>query len=163
MRCRIGGYHEWLISLVDTPDEDFRYNYVKLMDFLDIVEYKWNNQKDENRAIDGINLRDEYSDIYGDYGFRDGMPCTVLECLVALFVRYSDTILVDAGSESVAPELFFDCMECFGLLQYDDMRFDWRGVDEILEPWISGKITIFNMPTGDLFLQVGKYAMSKNP
>lgn len=162
----IEDYHNWLISLIDTPDKEFSRNYSVLMTILDMIEYKWKNPKDENRALDGIELRNRFSDELGDkYSFRRFMPCTILECFVALFTRYSDTILVEDGDPSVAPELFFDALEGLGLLEFDDSHIDEEKILDILHLFVTGKIGIFGEKSGrfktDLFMQVGKFCMNK--
>ena len=157
-------YHEWLVSLVDTPDRDFERSYTELMDILDTVEYRWTFEKDQNRAMDGIDLRGHFSEEFGaPFGFRNGVPCTVLECLVAVFTRYSDTILCEKGDPSVAPELFFDGLESLGLLEFDDSKGDFGGVFVILDTWLASKITLFHENNTDLFMQIGKYWMARNP
>lgn len=83
-------YFDWLCGKVwITP---LRYQYVELARTLHSI--KWRNdgiEMDENRASDGLGLRDEYITRHDDRPFRtfNYGPCTMLELLVALAKRMS--------------------------------------------------------------------------
>lgn len=160
-------YHRWLISLVD-PDGVFETNYVSLMSLLDKTTYIYRLPMDKNRYLDGIAMRDRYDyeinrsrfdvlDVLGD------KECSILECLVALFCRFSDEILVEPGENSLAPELFYVSLENLGLLDQDDSRFDLSKSSDILDKWACGKLHIFSHrgKNLDLFSEVGKYSSEK--
>ena len=50
-------YFNWLTKIVCNSDEYSNLSYKKLLTFLDSVEFKWALLLDENRAMDGIDLR----------------------------------------------------------------------------------------------------------
>ena len=152
------GYHRWLVSVVDTPEKDFSRYYTCLTDHMDGKAYRYVVARDQDRYVDGLHLRDVY-------GIRRDGPCSILECLVALFAKYSDTVLTDPGDVSVAPELFYDAMEHLGLLFFDDSRYDFRQVEDILEGFLEWKIRLFGVKnckkSEGIYLLAGKHAMLK--
>lgn len=163
-------YKDWLISLVDTPEEDFKRYYTELMGHLFEKEYHWFKGLDRDRYDDGIELRMRYETTVnaGSYDICDLLgdkKCSILECLVALFDRYSDSILTDPGDPSVAPELFFDAMKGLDLLFFDDSQYDFRAVNHILDQFLVYKKCMFSVKSvkkvTDLWLLTGKYSMEK--
>lgn len=160
-------YHRWLVSLVDSGHM-FWNNYKKLMAHLDERTYVYRSELDKNRYVDGLALREQYDyevnesnfDVLDSLGDKE---CSCLECLVALFTRYSDNILVEPGDNSLAPELFYTAMENLGLISMDDVCFDSRKVDEILDDWMKNRVWIFEKcgKNSDLFLQCGKFCGKK--
>ena len=163
-------YKDWLISLVDTPENDFRRYYTKLMNDLFDKDYPWMRGHNGDRFDDGIELRSRY-DIYVRDGEThviktlSGKPCSILECLVALFNRYSDSVLTDPGDPSVAPELFYDALNGLELLFFDDSRYDFEAVNDILDQFLVYKKCMFSVKSvkkvTDLWLLTGKYSMEK--
>ena len=160
-------YHRWLISLVD-PDGVFETNYRSLMSLMDKTSYYYVLPLDKNRYLDGIAMRDRYDyevnrsrwdvlDVLGD------KECSILECLVAVFCRYSDDILVEPGENSLAPELFYVSLENLGLLDQDDEHFDIAKSSEILEKWCEKRVYILSHggKNLDLFSEIGKYSSEK--
>ncbi len=159
-------YREWLVSFVDTEDLDFSRNYTCLMDQLFHTKYRWVIDMDQDRYIDGLDMRKKYEYETGNDISSDIMiDCSILECFVALFVKFSDTVLTDPGDISVAPELFFDALSHLGLLFYDDNRYDSYAVDDIIERFLDCKIQLFSVSfckkNVDLYMLTGKYSMEK--
>lgn len=91
--------------------EKFR-GYEELFKLLQNIEFTWLIERDENRAGDGMELRDDYNvphDIV--FGERDIQiyfmehPCSVLEMLIALAIRVDEEYLGDPADPH--PEDFF--------------------------------------------------------
>lgn len=86
-------YLRWLIDLVATPNEINR--YLEVSKILYSEPYVPVHIMDENRAIDGIELRQEWLSLYDEHAYiYDGWleePCSVLEMLVALSRRANFT------------------------------------------------------------------------
>lgn len=86
-------YLRWLIDLVTTPDEANRYQ--EIFKLLYSQPYVPVHIMDENRAIDGIELRQEWLDLYDEHAYiYDGWleeSCSLLEMLVALAKRANFT------------------------------------------------------------------------
>ena len=86
-------YYKWLCQKIYDPSysEDFELTLRVLFD-MDYI-WSWRIPKDENRAVDGINLRDEFADICGvDYIPSESWGCTVLEMLIALSIKIEERI-----------------------------------------------------------------------
>lgn len=126
----VSDYKNWLMNLVIDEDHSC-YNH--LLNFIFNKEFYWSVNKDENRAIDGLNLRKVFEDQYGYFSGMDG-PCTVLEMMVALSVRGAEDILWD-GENDWAPFIFWNMINNLGLIDSVDNNFNRNYVDE--------KITIF--------------------
>lgn len=77
-------YLDWLknqVEYFDGPRHNQLLNKLHDLPFTPIIE------RDENRAYDGIHLRDEYFDEYGDDAYIIDTGCSFLEFLVALARR----------------------------------------------------------------------------
>src|SRR5512139_943738 len=79
-------YFIWLYSLVKKEEI---VSYRKMIKILHSIQYYWSVPNDDNRAGDGIALREEYSEshiVSSDIDiYRD--PASVLEVLIALARR----------------------------------------------------------------------------
>lgn len=80
-------------------------------------------RRDDNRAYDGLNLRESY-------GCYDDRPCSLLEMLLALAGRFDGNSGFD---EDEAYTNFWLMMENIGLDYYDDSRYSEREVWGILK------------------------------
>lgn len=157
-------YHEWLIDFVDDGSGGLYNNYGYLMEALDNTPFIWHNSLDRSREVDGLEMRLRYTNEYYTDICRilEGKPCSILEALVALFIRYSEEILCEPGESGYTSELFYGFLCSFSLLELDDSRFSVEKYEEIIEEFTSGRHGIFEKSVGkcgnDMFLQVGKYA-----
>lgn len=165
-------YHQWLIGLVDDDDDTLYFHYSRLMRVLDDTPYRWTNPKDESRYLDGRELRNRF-----DYEENEEISrvlrrkkVSILEVLVALVSRYSDDILCSPDEPSVAPDIFYEILENFGFLQYDDLEYSAENVLKILEKWMDGKAKNgqsgtpfgrFYSKKSDLWTQCGVFCREK--
>jgi hypothetical protein len=127
-------YYRWLIDLLhDDYLGDF---YQKLLMQLFDTEFIWFVEYDENRAADGIELREEYR---RETGFESGChdKCTVLEMLVALCRDCNDELMYDPELGDRTGYWFWVMMENLGLDIYDDYHYDSDAVDTILERFLT--------------------------
>lgn len=136
-------YQEWLESLVGT--EWYGLPYTLLLERLFRTEYFWTVPNDENRAADGLALREEFVEYFPHF-FGDealvGPPC-VMEVLVALARRVDFEVasLEDSGMKVVP--IFWKMLENLKLLGFHDERFSWweiAKIDEILMGWMENSI-----------------------
>lgn len=119
-------------------DED-HFNYKILLDYLFRIEFIWSVNGDENRAADGLNLRSVYCDQIGiqeDILIDD--PCSVLEMMIALAVRGSESILWD-GENNWTPYLFWTMIDNLGLEECMDGAFDEAYVYEKIDIFLARK------------------------
>lgn len=118
-------YYLWLDSLVNDG------NHSKLIRFLYETPYRWQFTLDQNRAAGGINLRRKFAyDNCIDLQDVGTGPCSVLEMLIALAERMTEILTMDIW------DWFWDLIHNLGLDQFDDVHFDERGVNYILNVWL---------------------------
>lgn len=134
-------YFLWLCEMVDADGPDQQ--YLGLMRHLYDTDFSEESAKlvgnDDNRIEDGIQLREKFEEesLYLDYRCLSG-PCSVLEMMVALAYRMSDTM----GDDQ--PELWFwEMMENLGLSEMCDKEYYLVSgpeiVDEILAIFLRRK------------------------
>ena len=110
-------YFEWMCDVVcrDRFNEDI--SYQKLLLFLHNTTFTWTVKKDANRAADGISLRRHFSEhIYG--------PCSVLEMMVALAIRFETDIMQDTTFGDRTAQWFWRMIVNLGLGDMRDDQFD---------------------------------------
>ena len=110
-------YEAWLWSKLD-----FTRKYGELFRLLYDTEFTWTIPMDENRATDGIYLRDRFSYESGEYlpdGWRD-WPCSVLEMLASLALTIEESFLYDPESGTDAGTWFWEMARNCGLTDFDD-------------------------------------------
>ena len=132
----VGDYYDWLVSIIDNDEYQCDW-YQELLHKLYSVKFRWTIPMDENRAEDGMDLRDKFlrdNELKGWYQ-SDAFPYypTVLEVLVALACRMEDDILFDPEYGDRTWEWFWMMMQNLGLDEMDDSNFDEDEVDEILD------------------------------
>lgn len=130
-------YYQWLLTQIDGYKEPF-YNYSLLLNELHSIEFVWSIPKDENRAIDGINLRKLYIDEENldDSYFDSSIPCSVLEMLVSLSIR-CDIELMGSWSSREPGKWFWMMIDNLGLLRCSDDRFSGEYVRQQVGIWLS--------------------------
>ena len=124
-------YFEWLASLVCDDQSSELTSYGKLLMLLHDIEFTYTMLMDENRASDGIDLRYRFMlyHRYPDYTleFLDG-PCSVLEMMVALAVRFEEEYMDDPCKGNRTGQWFWEMVVNLGLGDMTDNRFDPRKV-----------------------------------
>lgn len=127
-------YKNWLMNIVIDEDHSC-YNH--LLTYLFSRDFHWSVPRDENRAIDGVHLREVFTDQYGYSSGMDG-PCTVLEMLIALSVRASEDILWD-GENNWTPFIFWTMINNLGLIDAIDNNFYQHFVEEKIDIFLDRK------------------------
>ena len=141
-------YGVWLLDHVGFRDENYDLLMAELLDYTFVSYVNF----DDNRARDGIGLRDDFlyeMDVYPEYyDILKGHSCCVLEVLVALAIRIEDEYIGDP--KDFHPERIFWEMLCnLGLNKYTNRRFRARDIYDILDTWMrrqfsrSGEGSIF--------------------
>ena len=98
-------YLDWLYCKIE---EKKSYNFKEFIFEIDAVEFHCLIPNDDNRAEDGLQLRNQFADEQ-DYDLPDDAlsgPCTVLEMLIALATRM-DFILFDPAKNRRIPMWFW--------------------------------------------------------
>lgn len=129
-------YFNWLCDLVDIGP-----NYYNLLSRLNNTTFYSNILMDDNRAIDGIDLRYKFAN---EAGFDqriiastiDTEKCSVLEMMVALAIR-CDLLVTDDNSE--VSNIFFDMIKNLQLDKMTDGNFNKQYVDNRLRIFLDKK------------------------
>lgn len=128
-------YLEWLIWRCGLEKEQ-RFN--RLFEILHNINFVFYMGRDENREIDGFDLREKYEipDVYLDFE-EDfiNRECSVMEMLVALSIRVDSDIIGDPGEENPS-EFFIKMLENLGLDRFEGERFKRVDVCYIVDRWL---------------------------
>lgn len=111
-------YFDWLCGLVGDRCSWMLLRTLHDRDFVPVIK------RDENRALDGIELREEYYETnpYFETDALEG-PCSVLEMLIALAQRI-DFETKDAVSDEIhTSDWFWEMLDNLGISCYDDDNF----------------------------------------
>lgn len=135
-------YFQWMCGLVCKSTQSR--SYVKLMHELDCVEFTYRVPMDGNRAEDGINLRYRfgYERGYPDSAiasYLDDRPCSVLEMMIALSMRCEEHIMSNPEIGDRTGTWFWIMIFNLGLGFMDDLNFDKRTVDRVLQRLLDRK------------------------
>lgn len=123
-------YFEWLCSKADrrvsnSMQDDFS---ISLLRTLHDKEFYWTVPNDDNRCSDGEHLRTKFEEETGfdTYGYLD-KPCSMLEMLVALAIRFEDA-MYEPGTRDRTSVWFWEMCENAGLL---DAYLEREDCDEL--------------------------------
>lgn len=135
-------YFVWLCDSI--TDEDFNPSrYQSLLRKLYHTTFRWVMENDENRASDGLDLRDVFAmttnkDIYG-VRMSLSFPCSVLEVMVALAKRCENQIMEDLLVGPRVGRWFLVMLTSLGLSrEYDDL-YDENYTDYIIDGFLDRK------------------------
>lgn len=129
----VSRYYTWLHDFV--ADD----SYGKLLTHLYSREFFWLVSRDENRAADGISLRQRFADechvenveLYLD------QPCSVLEMMVALAIRCESQVMFDREYGDRTSVWFWTMIVNLGLGGMTDDRYDPNLVDRVLDIFLN--------------------------
>lgn len=133
-------YFEWMADLVCRNRFASNISYMKLLQQLHDIEFTWIIKKDNNRAADGICLRDRYAYYYHPENRNISMyiqgPCSVLEMMIALAIRCETDIMQDPHMGDRTAQWFWRMIVNLGLgdmmdSQYDE-EFVWSTINVFL-------------------------------
>lgn len=132
-------YFDYLLSLIDSDGKIFLYN--KLLEHLYDTQFVWlpNIPLDENRAIDGIQLRASYANLLSpaDAGMFSqaifNKPCSILEMFVAFAEKLTYIVNMDRQT------YFWIFIDNLGLNIFNDVNYDYVNVHNILQCFLYGK------------------------
>ena len=115
-------YLDWL-AFIAIPDGERRESYQNLILALYNEEFYWSVEHDENRADEGEYLRLIFENETGEY-CDNYSPCSVLEMLVALAIRWENELMYDPDEGDRTSVWFWEMIENLGLDSLDNYRFD---------------------------------------
>jgi len=141
-------YFEWLCTMIHADSDQAGASWWMLMKDLHRRTFSSSIPHDDNRASDGIELREEYlRDIYSPkYVSIDG-ECSILEMLIALAKRIDfemSTPSVDNIADKTA-YWFWEMLDNLGLTVFDDENYIECGgkfrVDAIIDNFLNRNYT----------------------
>lgn len=117
-------YFKWMCSIA-FPVEHVRSHYYNALNLLNSIDFTYLIDLDENRLIDGLDLRYHFS--YGtkipyNYVQEQLMDknCSVLEMIMALAIRCEDSIMSNNNYGDRTSEWFWLMFSNLGLYKYTD-------------------------------------------
>lgn len=154
MNILIDNYYKWLIDMIKCESISVN-NYSKLLFHLYNIEFIPIMELDENRALDGINLRYRYCDDIGiNENIIDSMlknrGCSILEMMIALSLRCEEDIMGDPNDIKVS-KWFWIMINNLGFTNMTNANFDKQYVDLIIDNFIKRKYKC-NGENGGLFI-----------
>lgn len=134
-------YFNWMQQLVCDDEYTEGRSYYKLFRTLLNEEFYYILPMDGNRAEDGIDLRYRFGYEHGiDERIvateLDYKPCSILEMLVALVVRFEEHIMVDPDHGDRFGRWFWTMIDNMGLLEMDDAHFSYSKTHDILNRFL---------------------------
>lgn len=137
-------YFHWLCSFVELdqrPDSN-DFSWAHCFRLLYNTEYTWVNERDENRACDGLALRWRFildNPEYEQYIYILDGPCNVLEMMVALAVRCEEQIMDDPAYGNRTYYWFFSMIRSLGMSGNYNAGFNRRLCRKCLDRWMNGE------------------------
>ena len=173
-------YFEWLLDKIDGEE------YYSILRRLYNAEFYWmpNVGLDENRALDGLRLREDYIRETDNEPYYCPEKCSVLELLIAMSIKCEEDVMKVNGAGDRTIEWFWIMMDNLGLYN-DELENDLKDevyqksaedqIDYILEKWMSrsydrdgsngGLFTVSNprqdMRNVDLWMQLNWWLVEK--
>lgn len=134
-------YFDWLCQLVCDAKHPYG-RYSDLLNHLHNVQFEYILDMDENRLMDGIDMRYRFG---RENGYHDSMiatllgnrPCSILEMMVALAVRCEEHIMEDPDLGDRTGEWFWGMVKSLGLESMDDRVYNSDFVDLTLEQFLN--------------------------
>jgi hypothetical protein len=131
-------YFDWMYNLVC----DKRKPYHKLLTYLHQVEFTYTLPMDDNRYVDGVDLRYRFAYDCGHHPamiaeYLDNRPCSVLEMMVALVYRFEEQITDDPAIGDRKKRWFMAMIRSLDLLEATDANFDERVVGPVIARFLN--------------------------
>ena len=129
-------YFKWMCEVIYSTK---RQSYTRLLKYLYNVEFTYTISLDENRAEDGIDLRQRFvyesGTLYSNYEVQKSMgndPCNMLEMLVALSVRCEEHIMEEIELGDRTSQWFWTMLDNSNLSSLTNNVFTLQKADHIL-------------------------------
>lgn len=137
-------YIHWVLKdKLGLTEKECRKNLC-LVSALAEVEFAWRHPMDENRANEGLELRDDFEYETGEYLDKSSglIPqCSMFEMLAALAIRCENQLMRDSLLGDRTSKWFFEFLDNLGILDCDE-----RDVDHIIDvcnDFMDGRIDMF--------------------
>lgn len=166
-------YFDWIYRLVLGENTDYKVLLLRLND----IPFAYSIPMDGNREADGIDLRYRfgYENDIPDYiiaNYLDQQPCSVLEMMAALYLRFEEQIEGrDCFGNDTAPSgMFMSMLDSLGLVKMTNKAFNIDETDGIISSFLdrtyaeNGKGGLFTvekrhgMPSVEIWYQMMYWA-----
>ena len=146
----ISKYVHWVLKdkLSLTDKETHTYTYIVLT--LTNVEFTWRHPMDENRAIDGLELRDDFEYETGEYLDKSSglmSSCTFFEMLAALAMRCESQLMRSVSMGDRTSKWFFEFLDNLGLM---DTNLRESEIKSRAERFMNGELDMFPLKRKDI-------------
>jgi len=131
----LNDYFDWLVNTISDGREK---SYTMLLKQLFDTSFIYSLERDENRAHDGLNLRDTYF-CNMDVDLDDLGPCSVLEMMIALASRCETDFMYDPVAGDRTCVWFWLMIENLGLIEMQDTQYDHMYVRATLMTFMNRK------------------------
>ncbi len=119
-------YFIWLCEKIDNGETQ---NYTDMLYLLHSIDFRYSVYMDENRLIDGLDLRNEH------HGLVNINPCSVLEMFVALSEK-CEHFIMDNGEVDRTSSWFWLMMINLGLDMYDNNNYNEESIRDIIDTFL---------------------------
>lgn len=134
-------YIHWVLKeRLGLTDKETR-KHIFLVSALTKVEFIPRHPMDENRAIDGLELRDDFEYETGDYLDKSSglLPqCSMFEMLAALAIRCENQLMRNLSLGDRTSKWFFEFLNNLGLLDCDK-----KDIRNICDEFMDGTLEMF--------------------
>ena len=118
-------YFDWLCMKIGVDSRKPNRNYGNMVAMLHGINYKPIMDRDENRAVDGLQLRVDFMNAHGPYGSSTNRgPCTMLEFLVSLAGKMN-FMMGEEDNPHHTEWYFWRLMRNLGLRKFTDDYWDY--------------------------------------
>lgn len=149
-------YIYWLFAIVAPSSE-----YEKLLLCLSQIDFEVIIPRDLNRVIDGVNLRQRYSEQRGEAStdWANNRECSVLELMAAMAIKCEEQITINPLIGNRTKYWFKVMLQSLGLAHMTNQNFDKNYVEHIIKIFMdhdyspTGEGSLFvvkNPPNGDM-------------
>lgn len=135
-------YIHWVLKDKLGLNEKERRDNAHIVLTLTNVEFVWRHPMDENRALDGLGLRDDFEYETGEYLDKSsGLPpnCSMFEMLAALAIRCENQLMRNSLLGDRTSKWFFEFLDNLGILDCDERD----RIVEACEEFMNGKKEMF--------------------
>lgn len=134
-------YFDWICSMI-CDSRHRKTQYRKLLEHLNDVPFLAILEMDENRSVDGINMRYRFG---RDCGYDDRIiasllddhPCSILEMMAALAIRCEEHIMEDSDMGNRTGQWFWSMVNSLGLVTMSNDFYNSSYVDNVLQRFIN--------------------------
>ena len=156
------------------PDTYIRDSYLKLLISLFETPFTWSVLHDENRAEDGLKLREIYINELEECGdephgiYEAGPDCTLLEMFLALAIRCGSELMYDPSVGEQVDRWFFMMMDNQKLNYLDNNHWDEERFNYICEHFCerkygpNGEFCAFFVPENGQIMDKNSQILDKN-